>query len=156
MFTYRFVQNKVRISFCNKLFLSILTSFPPWPIMPFLYDVWNVKLRQYAKGLVWSRGESTSVKLFFLYVGFQPIFLNRYMSNEKNTFADNSRVEPTIFLMEKLSFSMKLFSGHFMGNPSLRLSEVLCSPNHELNHQLLGRAINCNVTGGLCARCHYK
>ena len=32
----------------------------------------------------------------------------------------------------------------------------ICSPNHELNHQLLGRAINCNVTGGLCARCHHK
>ena len=32
--------------------------------MPFLYDVLNVKLQLYAKGLVWSRGESTSVKLF--------------------------------------------------------------------------------------------
>ena len=28
--------------------------------------------------------------------------------------------------------------------------------NHELNHQLLGRAINCYVTGGLCARFHHK
>ena len=28
--------------------------------------------------------------------------------------------------------------------------------SHELNHQLLGRAINCNVTDGLCARCHHK
>ena len=33
----------------------------------------------------------------------------------KNFFADNSRVEPTIFLMEKLSFSLKLFTGHFYG-----------------------------------------
>ena len=41
--------------------------------------------------------------------------LNKYLSNEKNTFADNSRVEPTIFLMEKLSFSLKLFSGNFYG-----------------------------------------
>ena len=32
----------------------------------------------------------------------------------------------------------------------------ICSPNHELNHQLLCRAINCNVTDGLCARCHHK
>ena len=32
----------------------------------------------------------------------------------------------------------------------------ICSPNHELNHQLLDRAINCNVTGGLCARCHQQ
>ena len=30
----------------------------------------------------------------------------------------------------------------------------ICSPNHELYHRLLGRAINCNVTSGLCARCH--
>ena len=43
----------------------------------------------------------------------------------KNTFADNSRVEHTIFLMEKLSFSLKLFSGDFICNLSLRLSEVL-------------------------------
>ena len=33
---------------------------------------------------------------------------------------------------------------------------VQCSPIHELNHQLLGRAINCNGTGGLCARCHHN
>ena len=56
LFTYRFAQNKFLIRFYNKLFLSFLTSFPPWPIMPFLYDVWNVKLQQSAKGLVWSRG----------------------------------------------------------------------------------------------------
>ena len=29
---------------------------PPWSIMPYLYDVYNVKLQQCAKGLVWSRG----------------------------------------------------------------------------------------------------
>ena len=40
--------------------------------------------------------------------------------NEKNTFADNSRVEPTIFLMEKLSFSLKLFSGHFYGQSFIK------------------------------------
>ena len=39
---------------------------------------------------------------------------------------DKLRVEPTIFFIEKISFSLKLFSGHFMGYPSLRLSEVLC------------------------------
>ena len=42
------------------------------------------------------------------------------MSNEKNTFADNSRVEPTIFLMEKLSISMKLYSGHFYGQSFIK------------------------------------
>ena len=43
-----------------------------------------------------------------------------YLSNEKNTFADNSRVEPTIFLKEKLSFSVKLFSGHFYGQSFIK------------------------------------
>ena len=37
------------------------------------------------------------------------------ITNEKHTFADNSRVEPSIFFMEKVSFSLKLFSGHFYG-----------------------------------------
>ena len=53
------------------------------------------------------------------------MFFNWYLSNEKTAFVDKSRVEPTIFFIEKRSFSFKLFSGHFMGNPSLRLSEVL-------------------------------
>ena len=43
----------------------------------------------------------------------------------KTAFVDESRVEPTVFFIEKISFSLKLFSGNFMGNPSLRLSEVL-------------------------------
>ena len=51
---------------------------------------------------------------------FQPKFLNRYLSYEKNTFADNSSVEPTICLMEKLSFSLKLFSGHFYGQSFIK------------------------------------
>ena len=41
---------------------------------------------------------------------------------------DKSRVEPTIFFIEKISFSLKLFSGHFYGQSfikTLRLSEVL-------------------------------
>ena len=42
------------------------------------------------------------------------------MSNEKNTFADNSRVEHTIFLMEKLSFSLNLFSGDFYGQSFIK------------------------------------
>ena len=47
------------------------------------------------------------------------------LSNEKNSFVENSRVEPTIFFMEKISFSLKLLSGYLLGNPSLRLTEVL-------------------------------
>ena len=45
---------------------------------------------------------------------FNPYF-NWYLSNEKTTFADNSNVEPSIFFMEKISYSLKLFSGHFYG-----------------------------------------
>ena len=51
---------------------------------------------------------------------FQPIFLNRCLSNEKNTFADNSRAEPTIFLMEKLSFSLKFLSGDIYGQSFIK------------------------------------
>ena len=46
---------------------------------------------------------------------FQPIFFIWYLSNEKTAFVDKSRVEPTIFFIEKISFSLKLFSGHFYG-----------------------------------------
>ena len=56
--------------------------------MPFLYDVLNVKLQQYAKGLgislVTGEGGGWGGEQ-----GFQPIFLNGYLSNEKNNFADN-------------------------------------------------------------------
>ena len=38
----------------------------------------------------------------------------------KKTFADNLRVEPTIVLMEKLSFSLKYFSGHFYGQSFIK------------------------------------
>ena len=101
--------------------------------MPFLYNVRNVKLQQYAKRLVWSRGGggggggkhcSKTFSIFYMLnskkQGFQPIFLDMYLSNEKNTFADNSRVEPTIILMEKLSFSLKLFPGHFYGQSFIK------------------------------------
>ena len=35
-------------------------------------------------------------------------------------FVDKSRVEPIIFFIEKMSFSMKLFSGHFYGQPFIK------------------------------------
>ena len=43
---------------------------------------------------------------------------------------NKSRVEPTIFFIEKISLSLKLSLVIFMGNPSLRLSEVLCYLMH--------------------------
>ena len=33
---------------------------------------------------------------------------------------DKSRVEPTIFFLEKISFSLKLFYGHFYGQPFIK------------------------------------
>ena len=101
--------------------------------MPFLYDVLNVKPQLYAKGLVWSRGGGKHFSKTFSisYVlnsknsVFDPYFLKMYWYNAKNTCEYNSRVKITIFLMEKIAFSLKLFLTIFMGNPSLRLSEVL-------------------------------
>ena len=48
------------------------------------------------------------------------MFFNWYLSNEKTAFVDKSRVEPTIFLIEKISFSLKLFSGHFYGQSFIK------------------------------------
>ena len=71
------------------------------------------------KGLVWSRGGGgTSAKPFsiFYMLNSKNRGFNRYLSNEKNTFADNSRIEPTIFFMEKtIVFFETFFSGHFYG-----------------------------------------
>ena len=53
---------------------------------------------------------------------FCPISLNCYLSNEKNTFVENSRVEPTIFFMENFIF-FETFIWPFY--ESLRLSDVL-------------------------------
>ena len=51
---------------------------------------------------------------------FNPIFFNWYLSNEKTAFVDKSRVEPTIFFIEKISFSLKLFSGYFYGQSFIK------------------------------------
>ena len=91
-----------------------------------LYDVWNVKLQLYAKGLVWSRGGgSTSVKLFLFSIcwiaktEFTTHIFNWYLSNEKTAFVDKSSVEPTIFFIEKYHFLWNFSLVYFMGNPSL-------------------------------------
>ena len=79
--------------------------------MPFLYNVLNVKLQLYAKGLVWSRRGKHLSKTFSIFYmlnskkrSFQPIFFNWYLSNEKTAFVDKSKVEPTIFFIEKYDF----------------------------------------------------
>ena len=72
---------------------------------------------------------STAFSIFYMWNSknrvFNPSFFNWYLSNNKTDFVDKSRVEPSIFFIEKISFSLKLFYGHFLGNPSLRLFEVL-------------------------------
>ena len=85
IFTYRFVQNKFLISFYKKLFLSILTSFPP-PVTNsvLLYDVLNVKPQLYVKGLVWSRGGGGGGGGEH----FSKTFSISYMLNSKNSVFD--------------------------------------------------------------------
>ena len=41
-------------------------------------------------------------------------------------FVDKSRIEPTIFLIEKISFSLKLFSGHFYGQSFIKTVRGPC------------------------------
>ena len=53
-------------------------------------------------------------------LSFQPIFFNWYLSNEKTAYVDKSRVEPTILFIEKISFSLTLFSGHFYGQSFIK------------------------------------
>ena len=96
----------------------------------------KTKTRNYYKDLVqndntcisWLQDErgggSTSVK-HFLYVekqkqSFQHIFFNWYLSNEKTAFVDKLRVGPTIYFIEKISFCLKLFSGHFYGQSFIK------------------------------------
>ena len=96
--------------------------------MPFLYDVCNVKLQLYAKGLVWSRGGKHFSKTFsnFYMLNSKNRVFNPYFSivtcpmRKKKTFVDNSRVKATIFFIEKISFSLKLFSGHFYGQSFIK------------------------------------
>ena len=51
---------------------------------------------------------------------FQPIFFNWYLSNENTAFVDKSSVEPPISFIEKISFSLKLLSGHFNGQSVIK------------------------------------
>ena len=97
--------------------------------MPFLYDVWNVKLQLYAKGLVWSRGGgkhlSKTFFFYFLYVewqklSFQPIFFIWYLSNEETACVDKSRVKPTIFFIEKNIIFFETFLWSFYGQSFIK------------------------------------
>ena len=51
---------------------------------------------------------------------FYPYFSIGTCSMKKTAFVDKSCVEPTIFFIEKISFSLKLFSGHFYGQSFIK------------------------------------
>ena len=55
------------------------------------------------------------------------MFFDWYLSNEKTAFVDKSRVEPSIFFIEKISFSLKLFSGHFYGQSFIKTVRGPCT-----------------------------
>ena len=120
IFTYRFVQNTFLIGFYNKLFLSILTSPPP-PDQPCnFYMILKCKTTTVCKrfSLV-MEGKHFSKNISIFYVlkskkGVSSHIYDRYLSNEKNTFVDNSSIEPAIFLMKRLSFSLKIFFWPFL------------------------------------------
>ena len=129
-FTYRSLQNKFLIRFYNKALLSILTSFPP--VTNHAVFIWCVKCKTTTVckriSLVTGGGGgkhfSKTFSIFYMLNSknrvFSPYFFNRYFSNEKTAFVDKSRIEPTIFLIEKISFSLKLFSGHFYGQSFIK------------------------------------
>ena len=47
--------------------------------------------------------------------------LTYLVHDEKTVFVDKSRVKPTIFFVEKILFSLKLFSGHFYGQSFIKI-----------------------------------
>ena len=71
-----------------------------------------MKLQLYAKGLVWSRGGGGG--------GREHLSFNWYLSNEKTAFVDKSRVEPTIFFIEKISFNFETFLWSFYGQSFIK------------------------------------
>ena len=72
--------------------------------------------------VVESRGRgSTSVKksIFYMLNSKNRVF-NVYLSNEKKTFADKSRIELFIIFIEKISFSLKLLSSKCYGQSCIK------------------------------------
>ena len=71
------------------------------------------------------------------------MFFNWYLSNEKTAFVDKSRVEPTIFFIEKISFTLKLFSGHFYGQSFIKtVRGPWLSYDKSLIHFFIGHDFN--------------
>ena len=79
--------------------------------MPFLYNVRNVKIKLYAKGLDRARGGGGGRKHFrktfsiFYMLNSRNRVFNPYLAKDKNIFADDSRVETNVLTMENRAFS---------------------------------------------------
>ena len=91
--------------------------------------IWCVKCKTttvYAKVFVLSWVESTSVKRFLFSIcwkaktEFSVHIFQLVLVLWENCFLNKPRVEPTIFLIEKISLSLKLFSGHFYGQSFIK------------------------------------
>ena len=51
---------------------------------------------------------------------------------------DKSRVKPTIFFIEKISLSLKLFSGHFYGQSFIKtVRGPLCNLNKTCDQEII-------------------
>ena len=103
--------------------------------MPFLYDVCNVKLQLYAKGLVWSQGGKHFRKTFSIFYMlnsknrvFNPYFSIVTCPMRKRLLWIIRGLKLLSFFIEKISFSLKLFSGHFYGQSFIKTVRGPCQP----------------------------
>ena len=96
---------------------------PPPPVTNHAIYIWCVKYKTTTackrSSLVTVGGEALQ---YFLpqKQSLQPIFLIGTCPIRKDTFADNFRVEPTIFFMKKLSSFFNFFSGQFYRQSFIR------------------------------------
>ena len=113
------------------MFFSILTAPPPPTVTNLAIFIWCVKYKTTTVCKKNSLVTGGGGKLFLFPICwtaktvFSTHIFNWYLCNEKKTLADNSSVEPTIFFMEKYHFLWIFSLAIFLGNASLRLSEVL-------------------------------
>ena len=140
IFTYRFLQNKFLISFYHKVFLSILTAFPPPPPLVTNHAVFicvNCKTTTVCKrnSLVMGGGKHSSKTFSIFYVlnsknrVFSPYFSIGTCPMRKRLLWISRGLNLLSFSQKKYHFLWNFSLVTFMGNPSLRLSEVLCRRN---------------------------
>ena len=108
--------------------------------MPFLYDVWNVKLQQWAKGLVWLQGGKHFSKTFSIFYMlnsknrvFNPYFWIGACPMRKILLRIIREFNLLSFWWKNSRFLWNYCLAIFMGNPPLRLSEVLSTLKRRLD-----------------------